>query len=93
MLFINASDILLSFLFKLLLVNITILVCFFFLFLFFLNFLTTPFEIENARLKLALAIPTDAPVTFVNDVIEMLPLVTDKPIKDLSTYLKKQHIY
>ena len=60
---------------------------------YFKIFLTISVEIENARLKLALAIPTDAPVTFVNDVIEMVPLVTDKPIKDLSTYLKKQHIY
>ena len=43
-----------------------------------------PVDIENARLKLALAIPTGAPVTAGNDAIEMLPLVTDKTIKDLS---------
>ena len=43
-----------------------------------------PVDIENARLKLALAIPTGAPVTVENDAIEMLPLVTDKTIKDLS---------
>ena len=60
---------------------------------YFKIFLTISVEIENARLKLALAIPTDAPITFVNDVIKMLPLVTDKIIKDLSKYLKKQHIY
>ena len=60
---------------------------------YFKNFLTISVEIENARLKLALAIPTDAPITFVNDVIKMLPLVTDKTIKDLPKYLKKQHIY
>ena len=41
-------------------------------------------DIENARLKLALVIPTAAPVTVANDIIKMLPLVTDKRIKDVS---------
>ena len=41
-------------------------------------------EIENARLKLALTIPTGTPMTVVNDAIEMLPVVTDKTINDLS---------
>ena len=41
-------------------------------------------EIANLRIKLALAIPTGAPVTVENDVIEMLPLIKDKIIKDLS---------
>ena len=35
-------------------------------------------EVEIARLKLALAIPADAPITVANDPIEMLPVVTDK---------------
>ena len=35
-------------------------------------------EIENAKLKLALAIPTVAPMTVTNDAIEMLPAITDK---------------
>ena len=35
-------------------------------------------EIENARLKLALVIPTGAPIAVANDAIEMLPVVTDK---------------
>ena len=43
-----------------------------------------PVNIENARLKLALAIPTGAPITVTNDAIEMLPAVTDKTINDLS---------
>ena len=43
-----------------------------------------PVDIENAGLKLALAIPTGAPITVANDAIEILPLVTDKTIKDLS---------
>ena len=43
-----------------------------------------PVEIENARLKLALAIPTGAPITVVNDAIEMIPAVTDKIMNDLS---------
>ena len=41
-------------------------------------------EIENARLKLVLTIPTGAPITVANDAIEMLPVVTDKTINDLS---------
>ena len=41
-------------------------------------------EIENARLKLGLAIPTGALMTVANDAIEMLPVVTDKTINDLS---------
>ena len=40
-------------------------------------------EIETARLKLALIIPTGAPITVANDAIEMLPVVIDKTINDL----------
>ena len=43
-----------------------------------------PVDIENARLKLALVIPTGAPITVANVAIQVLPLVTDKAIKDLS---------
>ena len=42
-----------------------------------------PVGIENARLKLALTIPTGVPITFANDTIEMLPVVTDKTINEL----------
>ena len=77
-LFINASDVLISILFNLLLANITILLCFFFLFLVVFNsFFMIPVEIENTRLKLALAIPTGDPITVVNDAIEMIPAVAD----------------
>ena len=72
-------------LFNLLIGNIKVLLCSLFLFCVFLNnFFTIPAEIGNARLKLALAIPTGAPVTVPNNAIEMLPLVRDKTIKDLS---------
>ena len=65
-------------LFNLLLASITILLCFFFLFLVVFNsFFMIPVEIENTRLKLALAIPTGAPITVVNDAIEMIPAVAD----------------
>ena len=58
---------------------------FFFLFLVVFNsFFMIPEEIENARLKLAHTIPTGAPVTVANDAIQMLPVVTDKTINDLS---------
>ena len=57
-----------------------------------------PVEIENARLKLALIIPTSAPMTVANDATEMLPVLTDKIINDLSKYQRskyqrKQYIY
>ena len=43
-----------------------------------------PVKIKNARLKLALAIPTGTPKTVANDAIEMLSVITDKTIIDLS---------
>ena len=43
-----------------------------------------PVETKNARLKLALTIPKDAPITVANDAIEMLLVVMDKTINDLS---------
>ena len=56
---------------------------FFFLFLvLFENFFANPVVIENARLQLALIIPTGAPITVANDAIEMLPVATDKKIND-----------
>ena len=57
---------------------------FFFLFLVpFNNFFTSPVHNENARLKLALVIPTGIPITVANDAIETPPFVTDKTIKAL----------
>ena len=70
---------------NLLLASITILFCFLFLFLVvFSSFFMIPVEVKNARLKLALIIPTGASMTVANDAIEMLPVVTDKTINDLS---------
>ena len=72
-------------LFNLLLATITILLCFFFLFLVVCNsFFTIPVKIQNARQKLALTIPTCAPITVANDVIESLQVITDKTINCLS---------
>ena len=48
-----------------------------------------PVEIENAAPNLTLIIPEDYPMTVANDVIEMLPVVTDKTINDLSKYPKE----
>ena len=42
-----------------------------------------PVEIENAGLKLALTIPTGAPIIVANYAIETLPVVIDKTINDL----------
>ena len=43
-------------------------------------FFASPVDNENARLRLALAIPTGVPITVVNDTVETLPLVADKSI-------------
>ena len=66
---------------------------FFLLLVVFSSFFTIPVEIKNARLKLALAIPTGAPITVANDAIEMLPVATDKTINDLSKKESKEVIY
>ena len=72
-LFVNASDILFYMVFNLLLASITISLYFFFLFLVVFNsFFMIPIEIENAKLKLALTIPTGASMTVANDAIELL---------------------
>ena len=69
---------------SLLLANIRIL-CFFFLFLvIFNNFLTIPVVREKIKVKLALAIPTGAPIIVVNEIIDTPPLVALKIIKTLS---------
>ena len=58
------------------------------LFLFFLvifsNFLTIPVVREKIKVKLALAIPTGAPIILVNEIIDTPPLVALKTIKILS---------
>ena len=70
--------------FNLLLAYIIILLLFLFLFrVAFSNFFTIPVVIENARINLALEIPTGASITITKDVIELLLFVADKTIKDL----------
>ena len=82
---INACDINVSMLLSLLLANIRILSCFFFLFLvIFSNFLTIPVVREKIKVKLALAIPTGAPTILVNEIIDTPPLVALKTIKTWS---------
>ena len=77
--FINASDILLSMLFNLLLASITILLCFFFLFLIaFKNLFTNPDVIENVKLQLAPVIPADTAI---------------RHLSIYQNSLKKQYIY
>ena len=77
-------------LFNLLLASITIVFFFsYFLLVVFSNFFMIPVEIENGRLKLGLTIPTCALKTVANDVIEMLLVLTDKTINDLSKQSKE----
>ena len=82
---INACDIRVSMLLSLLLANIKIFSCFFFLFLVVLNtFLTIPVVREKIKVKLALSIPTGDPATLVNEEIDIPPVVALKKIKILS---------
>ena len=43
-----------------------------------------PVVIENARLQSVLIVPIGVPITVANDAIEMLPVITDNTIYDLS---------
>ena len=80
-------------LFNFILASITIFLCFFFLFLVVFNsIIVIPAEIEKNRIKLALTIPTGAPITVANDAIEMLPVVTDKQLMTCQNSQKKQYI-
>ena len=58
-----------------------------FLFLFLValsNFLAIPVVREKSKVKLALAIPTDAPTTLVNEIIDIPTVDALKTIKILS---------
>ena len=61
--------------------------------LFLTGFFTVSVEIDNSRLKLALTITIRASITVANNVIEMLPFVTDKTIMTYEKSQKKQWIY
>ena len=70
---------------SLLLANIKILSCFFFLFLvIFNNFLTIPVVREKIKVRLALTIPTGTPTILVNEIIDTPLLFALKTIKSLS---------
>ena len=70
---------------SLLLANIRILLCFFYLLLgIFSNFLTIPVVRENIKVILALAIPTSAPTILVNEIIDTSLLAAVKTFKILS---------
>ena len=70
---------------SLLLANIRILSCFFFLFLvIFSNFLTIPIVREKIKVRLALAIPTGTPTILVNEIIDTPLLVALRTIKFVS---------
>ena len=52
-----------------------------------------PVDIENPRLKLALAIPTGAPITVANDVIQGYHLLQIKQLKISGNNKKKNNIF
>ena len=72
-------------LFDLLLARITILLCFFFLFLIvFKKFFTNPDVIQNVKPQLAPIIAACAPITLAIDATELLPDDIDETFNDLS---------
>ena len=81
---INACNNNVSMLLSLLLANIRILPCFFIFFLVINNFLVIPVVREKNKVRLALAIPTGAPIILVNEIIDTPPVVALKTIKILS---------
>ena len=90
---INACDTYVSMLLSLPLVNIRILSCFFFFFLvIFSNFLVIPVVREKNKVKLALAIPTDAPTILINEQINTPRVVALKGIKMLYV-IKSSYIF
>ena len=70
-------------LFNLLLASITILLCFFFLYLIaFKNLFINPDVIENVKLQLVPIIPAGIPIKLANDAIEILPDNIDETFND-----------
>ena len=67
---VNAWDTKALMLSSLVLANIRILSCFLFLFFYVSNFLITPIFREKIKIKLALAIPTGAPATLADEIIQ-----------------------
>ena len=57
---------------------------FLFFFVIFNNFFIIPVVIEKIKVKLALTIPTGAPITLVNEISDTPPVVALKTIKILS---------
>ena len=51
------------------------------------NFLIIPVVKEKIKLKLALAIPTGAPITVVKETIDTPPFVAERTVKILSIEL------
>ena len=79
---INSCDTKVSMLLSVLLANIRILLCFFFLLhVIFSNFLTIPIVREKNKVRLALSISTGAPTILVNKIIDTPALAALKTMK------------
>ena len=83
--------VLLYMLFNLFLANITTLL--YFCFLFLNSFFTIAVKIENAKLKLALTIPTGAAITVPNDATEIYQLLQIRRLMTYQNIQKKHCIY
>ena len=90
----NACDIKTSTLLYLLLASTSILSCFFFFFIVVLNnFLMIPVVIKKIKVKLALAIPTGAPIIVVNEIIDVPPVVALKTSNIFFYVIKNSNIF
>ena len=78
-------------LFNLLLVNGIILLCFFGVVV--IIFFRVPVTIKNEKLKLAIAIPTGAPIIVSNNAIEVPSSVAENQLNTYQSSQKKQYVY
>ena len=78
-------------LFNLLLLNGIILLCFFGVVV--IIFFRVPVTIKNAKLKLAIAIPTGALIIVSNNAIEVPSSVAENQLNTYQSSQKKQYVY
>ena len=91
---VNARDIKVSILFSLLLAKKSILLCFFFLFLVILSiFLIIHVAKEKIEVKIAVAIPTESPITVLREKIDTPSVLAGKKIKVYLCNQTQLHVY
>ena len=80
-------------LFSLLLAITSTLLCFFLFLVIFSNFLIIPDVKETIKVKLALGIPTEVPITVVKEIIDTPSLVAEKNNQSFIYVIKCSNIF